>query len=97
MFSQPSRAVVLNAPPNIQLNPVESRTLSLRPARCRESRAVLLATEKMSGLFPACRDYRRNKNDTIPDHQNSPCASRNADQEARRKNRGSAADRWRLQ
>ncbi len=28
MFSQPLRAVVLNAPANTQLNPVESRTLS---------------------------------------------------------------------
>src|SRR5207249_6184682 len=97
MFSQPLRAVVLNAPANTQLNPLESRTLSLRPGRCREFRVALLATEKMSGLFRASRADRRNKNGTFPDHQNSPFASRNAAQGARHKNRGSAADRSRLQ
>src|SRR5207249_8019456 len=73
MFSQPSRAVVLNAPANTQLNRVESRTLSLRLGRCREFRVALPATEKMSGLFQASRADRRNKNGTFPDHQNSPC------------------------
>src|SRR5262245_54287287 len=97
VFSQPLHAVVSNAPANNQLSSLESRMLSLPPDRCRAFRVALPATEKMSGLCPACHAGHRNKNGKFLDHQNSPYASRNAAREAQRTTRGSAADRWQLQ
>src|SRR5439155_12526576 len=70
MFSPPLRAAVSNAPANTELNPVRSRMPSLRFGPCREFRVALPATEKMSGLFRACRVDRRSKNGTIPGRRN---------------------------